>query len=362
MLVSMYLTSVQLESLKRYKYKCIDTSPFNRYMLDPFYSKLVEFFPRWLSPNVITTVGFAFTFTQFLVLAYYDGDFSLHIEAGVTPVPRWAWFYAAFAAFTYHTLDGCDGKQARRTRTQSPLGEILDHGFDAWGVLLYFSSSFCLVGMHTVTPETSYYMLVSFLFSFFVTHWEKYVTGVFVLPWCADPGFLFLAATYLGAGMFGEESLHQNMLGLCSVKDVFLWTIAVHTSVISLTWSVRLSAKMLARNPGQEVSASKLWLPLISPLVAFLSLGFWGHFSPSNILEEHPRWFFLLCALVFSDTTIRLILHQMTNTSCAAINKSVTVCALSSILIVLSGLSNLEFNVLQVVTFSLVIMHVHFFV
>jgi hypothetical protein len=28
----------------------------------------------------------------------------------------------------YQTLDALDGKQARRTKTSSPLGELFDHG------------------------------------------------------------------------------------------------------------------------------------------------------------------------------------------------------------------------------------------
>jgi ethanolaminephosphotransferase len=31
----------------------------------------------------------------------------------------------------YSTLDNVDGKQARRTNSSSPLGELFDHGCDA---------------------------------------------------------------------------------------------------------------------------------------------------------------------------------------------------------------------------------------
>lgn len=31
----------------------------------------------------------------------------------------------------YSTLDNVDGKQARRTQSSSPLGELFDHGCDA---------------------------------------------------------------------------------------------------------------------------------------------------------------------------------------------------------------------------------------
>lgn len=41
--------------------------------------------------------------------------------------------------WTYSTLDAIDGKQARRTKSSSPLGQLFDHGCDA------FSVSFCVI-------------------------------------------------------------------------------------------------------------------------------------------------------------------------------------------------------------------------
>lgn len=48
-----------------------------------------------------------------------------------TQVPRWACFLCAFGLFIYQSLDAIDGKQARRTGTSSPLGELFDHGCDS---------------------------------------------------------------------------------------------------------------------------------------------------------------------------------------------------------------------------------------
>jgi phosphatidylglycerophosphate synthase len=44
------------------------------------------------------------------------------------PVPQWTIFYACFCGFMYQTLDAVDGKQARRTGSSSPLGQLFDHG------------------------------------------------------------------------------------------------------------------------------------------------------------------------------------------------------------------------------------------
>lgn len=47
-------------------------------------------------------------------------------------------FFAISVAVTYtiySTLDNCDGKQARRTKSGSPMGMMFDHGLDAFTAL-----------------------------------------------------------------------------------------------------------------------------------------------------------------------------------------------------------------------------------
>lgn len=62
--------------------------------------------------------------------------FTLSIVCRYSPdarqvAPRWACALCAFGLFVYQSLDAIDGKQARRTGTSSPLGELFDHGCDS---------------------------------------------------------------------------------------------------------------------------------------------------------------------------------------------------------------------------------------
>lgn len=45
--------------------------------------------------------------------------------------PFWAYILGALGLFIYQSLDAIDGKQARRTNSSSPLGELFDHGCDS---------------------------------------------------------------------------------------------------------------------------------------------------------------------------------------------------------------------------------------
>lgn len=84
--------------------------------------------------------------------------------------------------------DGIDGKQARRTQTSGPLGELFDHGLDSWTTILITVCMFSVFGRtdHSVSPLRMYFILWSVFINFYLTHWEKYNTGVLFLPWGYD--------------------------------------------------------------------------------------------------------------------------------------------------------------------------------
>lgn len=46
--------------------------------------------------------------------------------------PSWVYLIGAIGVFLHQTLDAIDGKQARRIKASSPLGQLLDHGLDSY--------------------------------------------------------------------------------------------------------------------------------------------------------------------------------------------------------------------------------------
>ena len=84
--------------------------------------------------------------------------------------------------------DGTDGKQARRTNTCGPLGELFDHGLDSWAVSLLTITVFSIFGRgdFSVGIDRLFYLLLLTIYMFHITHWEKYNSGVLYLPWSYD--------------------------------------------------------------------------------------------------------------------------------------------------------------------------------
>lgn len=64
---------------------------------------------------------------------------------------------SALGLFFYQSLDAIDGKQSRRTNSSSPLGEIFDHGCDAFstGALSLLESS---VAFESNSHQTSHHL------------------------------------------------------------------------------------------------------------------------------------------------------------------------------------------------------------
>ncbi|KAJ3266319.1 hypothetical protein HK104_006133 [Borealophlyctis nickersoniae] len=114
-----YVTDEQLQGLKFYKYSSIDKSPLSNYILRHYWEFATTLFPRWMAPNLITLTGFMFVLLNVGFILIYTPDLE-------TQGPGWVYFSFAAGIWLYSTFDNVDGKQARRTGTSSPLGELFD--------------------------------------------------------------------------------------------------------------------------------------------------------------------------------------------------------------------------------------------
>ena len=100
--------------------------------------------------------------------------------------------------------------QARRTGTSSPLGELFDHGCDAWATVFICGTFYSVFGRdydgYSISELRMYGILWSIFFSFHLSHWEKYLTGVMYLPWSYDFSMLGGTLIYLITSVTGYEA------------------------------------------------------------------------------------------------------------------------------------------------------------
>ncbi|XP_035744859.1 cholinephosphotransferase 1 [Egretta garzetta] len=102
-----------------------------------------------------------------------DEDFSPSFQIA----PFWAYILGALGLFIYQSLDAIDGKQARRTNSSSPLGELFDHGCDSISTVFVVLGSCIAVRLGT-NPDWLFFCCFVGLFMFYSAHWQTYVSGI----------------------------------------------------------------------------------------------------------------------------------------------------------------------------------------
>jgi len=96
---------------------------------------------QWMAPNLVTFIGWIFVILSYAVMLFYDYTFTKII-------PSWTFLFAALGLFLYSTLDAIDGKQARRTNSSSPLGQLFDHGCDSFSLSFFVLAAFQATRLH----------------------------------------------------------------------------------------------------------------------------------------------------------------------------------------------------------------------
>lgn len=117
------LSDAQLKNLDKHSYSCVGNTLLDP-LFQPYWRWLVEQMPLYLAPNLLTIIGLIINVLTSTILILYSPNADQDL-------PRWTLFFCAVGLFVYQSLDAIDGKQARRTNSSTPLGELFDHGCDA---------------------------------------------------------------------------------------------------------------------------------------------------------------------------------------------------------------------------------------
>lgn len=121
---SVFLTEPEKHRISRWKYQVDDRSITTK-LFTPFWNYLISWIPESVAPNILTLAGFL-CLLQSTYLTYQKVD----------DYPYYTTMMNMFLIFAYQTLDALDGKQARKTKNSTPVGEMFDHCCDNLGVIL----------------------------------------------------------------------------------------------------------------------------------------------------------------------------------------------------------------------------------
>ncbi|TYH23224.1 hypothetical protein ES288_A04G192300v1 [Gossypium darwinii] len=306
-----YIGSHGVQALKRYKYSGVDHSYLAKYVLQPFWSRFVNFFPLWMPPNMITLTGFMFLVTS-AVLGYV---YSPHLDS---PPPRWVHFAHGLLLFLYQTFDAVDGKQARRTNSSSPLGELFDHGCDA----LACAFETMAFGSTAMCGRDSFWFWVISAVPFYGATWEHYFTNTLILPVVNGPTeglaliyVMHFLTGFLGAqwwvGQFGRSIPIFSwvpFLNEIPTYRVVLYIMIAFAVIPTVGCNIQNVHKVIQARKGSMLLALAMLYPFVVLMGGVL---IWDYLSPSDIMGNYPHLVILGTGLAFGFLVGRMILAHL---------------------------------------------------
>ncbi|CAH2285127.1 ethanolaminephosphotransferase 1-like [Pelobates cultripes] len=314
-----YVTADQLAGFDKYKYSAVDTNPLSMYVMQHLWNKIVKVVPLWIAPNLLTFVGFLMILWNYLLLCFYDWGYTAS-GIGYQHIPNWVWISAALGNFLAYALDSIDGKHARITQSSSPLGELFDHGLDSWTASIFPMSIFSIFGCNSgdsaLAATTMYSVTCIVLFTFMLSHWEKYNTGVLFLPWAYDISQMSMSVLYILTAVVGVDTFHKPLVFNFYMTHVLITFLVGCSLLISVPQTVHNIFRGYNQKTLLKPSLYEGLLPLLSPSLLCFLLSIWVAYSPCGILEKQPRLFLWMLGVTFSNVTCRVIISQMTNTRC----------------------------------------------
>uniref|UniRef100_A0A8B9UGE2 Ethanolaminephosphotransferase 1 n=1 Tax=Anas zonorhyncha TaxID=75864 RepID=A0A8B9UGE2_9AVES len=291
-----------------HEYSAVDSNPLSLYVMHPFWNTIVKVRPR-PAPNRTAKPVLPWVF---LISAAPDHQ---HVPNGV-------WVIVGLLNFIAYTLDGVDGKQARRTNSSTPLGELFDHGLDSWACVYFVVTVYSTFGRGStgVSVFVLYLLLWVVLFSFILSHWEKYNTGILFLPWGYDISQVTISIVYIVTAIVGVEAWYAPFLFNFLYRDLFTTMIIACALTVTLPMSLYNFYKAYKNNTLKHHSVYEIMLPLVSPVLLFVLCTTWIFVSPMDILEVHPRLFYFMVGTAFANISCQLIVCQMSSTRCQPLN------------------------------------------
>lgn len=241
-----------------YKFSVENRSLSESFILNDFWNWFTpRFIPEYLAPNLVTSLGFVCLIFVWIIQCLSECVTYWELEGPLQPsffpflspefakvviiiiqfLTRHSYLIMPILLFAYQTLDGCDGKQARRTKNSTPLGEIFDHGVDAIAASIFMFSFVCsldkycrpdllpiglnekstlwtwfsngMTAPHFYMIFFSFFLQVVFSWAFFSAHVQHYHRGTFYMAELGACDFEnLIIGTQLFRYFFGTKLFH----------------------------------------------------------------------------------------------------------------------------------------------------------
>ncbi|CAG5005908.1 unnamed protein product [Parnassius apollo] len=298
------LNAAQLKRLSEHKYSCTSASILDAW-LQPWWCWLVSKTPLWLAPNLITILGLLINIVTTLILVWYSPD------ARQDP-PRWACALCALGVFVYQSLDAIDGKQARRTGSQSPLGELFDHGCDSISTV-FIALGACIAVKLGEYPTWMFFQCFCAMTLFYCAHWQAYVTGTLKMGRIdVTEAQYSIMVIHLISAILGPD-FWATQLPTINISINLMSNYVVVLLTLSLVFGyVKVIMKGGVGKNGSTVAGTSILSPVIPFSFVVVPAFIIFQKSESHVYENHPSLYIIAFGMVAAKVTNRLVVAHMT--------------------------------------------------
>lgn len=297
------LNAAQLKRLSEHKYSCTSASILDAW-LQPWWCWLVSKTPLWLAPNLITILGLIVNVVTTLILVWFSPD------ARQDP-PRWACALCALGVFIYQSLDAIDGKQARRTGSQSPLGELFDHGCDSISTV-FIALGACIAVKLGEYPTWMFFQCFCAMTLFYCAHWQAYVTGTLKMGRIdVTEAQYSIIAIHLVSATLGPSFWATQLPINISLNLISNYAVVLFTTYLVVGYVTVIMKGGVGKN-GSTVAGTSILSPVIPFSLVVVPAFIIFQKSESNVYQHHPSLYIMAFGMVAAKVTNRLVVAHMT--------------------------------------------------
>eukprot|EP00005_Dracoamoeba_jomungandri_P001681 CAMPEP_0174252084 /NCGR_PEP_ID=MMETSP0439-20130205/1708_1 /TAXON_ID=0 /ORGANISM="Stereomyxa ramosa, Strain Chinc5" /LENGTH=316 /DNA_ID=CAMNT_0015332575 /DNA_START=261 /DNA_END=1211 /DNA_ORIENTATION=+ len=235
------------------------------------------------------------------------------------PAPSWICYLAAFGLEWYGLMDNLDGRQARRTKNSSPLGQLFDHGCDC--AVIAIASCLTASIYQLGAGMRSLWLLIATAVIFWTTSWEEYHTGTFFLGYVNGPteGVKAIALFYILTGIYGfgiwtktVAELVPSIAFLGSVtsfelRDFMVFTCLTIPMIVTAIFNIKAVSEHVAKK-GESMAAPLK--RLLHPIIFFSFVLVW-YYTSLDLWHSYPHILQMGVGLAFAEMALGLILAHL---------------------------------------------------
>ncbi|XP_014463990.2 cholinephosphotransferase 1 isoform X2 [Alligator mississippiensis] len=298
------LSLAQLRRLEQHSY-----SAAGRSLLEPplqvYWGWLVQRTPAWLAPNAITMGGLLLNVLPTLLLVAC-------CPRATEQAPFWVFLLCAVGLFLYQSLDAIDGKQARRTNSSSPLGELFDHGCDSVSTV-FVALGACIAVRLGTNPDWMFFCCFVGMFLFYCAHWQTYVSGMLKFATIDVTEVQIAIIILLLLSACGGTTMWDSKIPWVdlSLKTLPVLGIVCGAIYSSFNYFSVIFGGGVGKNGSTIAGTSVLSPGLHIGLIITLAIVIYKK-STTHLFENHPCLYVLTFGFVSAKITQKLVVAHMT--------------------------------------------------